>query len=182
MSHCHLRYMYLKYRARDADTNANLDNFWFKGHTDFGSLTLPFRQNVAALQVRGQDGGRKWVKPHDGSIPVNVADALQFLTNGFPKGNIHRVMAPPPDHAGIDRLGVLCFVRPEDSLELKPVDSPVLWRLGYNPDENSQLAEGITTGEWVHACVKAGVNRFEKARGEVSEQEILNGVKTTCFD
>lgn len=180
VSDCHLRYM--KYHARDAATNAKLDNVWVKGHTDFGSLTLLFRQPVAALQVRGANGGWKWVKPYDGSITVNVADALQFLTSGFLKSSIHRVVAPPPDQAGIDRLGVLYFVRPEDSLELKPVESPVLERLGYKPDEEAQVTSGITAGEWVKARVKAGVDRNKQARSEISEQEILRGVKAKYFD
>ncbi|KAK1689895.1 hypothetical protein BDP55DRAFT_712280 [Colletotrichum godetiae] len=178
LSDCHLRYM--KYHARDAHTNERLDNVWVKGHTDFGSLTLLFRQPVAALQVRGIDGNWKWVKPYDGSITVNVADALEFLSNGFLKSSIHRVVAPPPDQAGIDRLGVLYFVRPEDSLELRPVQSKVLKRLGYNENENAALT-GLTAGEWVKARVRAGVNR-NQARSEVSEQEIVRGVKAKYYD
>lgn len=180
VSDCHLRYM--KYHRRDAATNAKLGNVWSKGHTDFGSLTLLFRQPVAALQVRGGDGSWKWVKPYDGSITVNVADALQFLTSGFLKSSIHRVVAPPPDQASVDRLGVLYFVRPEDDLVLKPVDSPVIKRLGYELDEESKAIEGITAGEWVKARVKAGVDRSKQARSEVSEQEILKGVKVKYFD
>lgn len=180
VSDCHLRYM--KYHARDAETNAKLDNVWVKGHTDFGSLTLLFRQPVAALQVRGPDGAWKWVKPYDGSITVNVADALQFLTNGFLKSSIHRVVAPPPDQVNTDRLGVLYFVRPEDDLKLKPVDSPVLKRLGYEPTEESKVVEGITAGEWVKARVRAGVDRSKVARSEVSEQEIVKGVNARYFD
>ncbi|KAF4774862.1 flavonol synthase [Colletotrichum scovillei] len=178
LSDCHLRYM--KYHARDAETNERLENVWVKGHTDFGSLTLLFRQPVAALQVRGKDGYWKWVKPYDGSITVNVADALEFLSNGFLKSSIHRVVAPPPDQAGIDRLGVLYFVRPEDSLELRPVQSKVLDRLGYSSNENAAVA-GITAGEWVKARVRAGVNRSQ-ARSEVSEQEIVRGVKAKYYD
>ncbi|KAI8712045.1 hypothetical protein NCS52_01469700 [Fusarium sp. LHS14.1] len=146
------------------------------------SLTLLFRQPVAALQVLTPNGNWKWVKPYDGSITVNVADALQFLTNGFLKSSVHRVVAPPPDQAGITRLGVLYFVRPENDLELKPVESSVLERLGYKPDESSQLGAGITAGEWVKARVKAGVDRGEKARSEVSEQEIVKGVKAKYYD
>lgn len=172
----------MKYHKRDATTNAKLGNIWSKGHSDFGSITLLFRQPVAALQVRSNDGSWKWVKPYDGSITVNVADALQFLTSGFLKSSIHRVVAPPPDQAGIDRLGVLYFVRPEDDLVLKPVDSPVLKRLGYELDEESKAIEGITAGEWVKARVKAGVNRNKQARSELSEQEILKGVKVKYFD
>ncbi|WYZ39870.1 hypothetical protein EsH8_IV_000211 [Colletotrichum jinshuiense] len=179
LSDCHLRYM--KYHARDTETNAKLDNVWVKGHTDFGSLTLLFRQPIAALQVRGNDGNWKWVKPYDGSITVNVADALEFLSNGFLKSSIHRVVVPPPDQAGIDRLGVLYFVRPEDSLELTPVQSKVLERLGYDSNKNAEVA-GITAGEWVKARVRAGVNRTNQARSEISEQEIVNGVKAKYYD
>ncbi|RTE69517.1 hypothetical protein BHE90_016105 [Fusarium euwallaceae] len=180
VSDCHLRYM--KYHPRDPSINAKLENVWVKGHTDYGSLTLLFRQPVAALQVLTPNGDWKWVKPYDGSITVNVADALQFLTNGFLKSSVHRVVAPPPDQAEITRLGVLYFVRPENDLELKPVESPVLKRLGYKPDESSQLGVGITAGEWVKARVKAGVDRGEKARSEVSEQEIIKGVKAKYYD
>lgn len=180
LSDCHLRYM--KYHARDGETNAKLNNVWVKGHTDFGSLTLLFRQPVAALQVRSQDGGWKWVKPLDGSITVNVADALQFLTNGFLKSSIHRVVVPPPDQSGVNRLGVLYFVRPEDSLELRPVESKVLERLNYQPDPDSQVANGITAGEWVKARVKAGVDKSKVARSEVGEQEILKGLKAKYYD
>lgn len=199
----------MKYHARDTETNAKLDNVWVKGHTDFGSLTLLFRQPIAALQVRGNDGNWKWyaspksklgyhllciekliltmtksysrVKPYDGSITVNVADALEFLSNGFLKSSIHRVVVPPPDQAGIDRLGVLYFVRPEDSLELTPVQSKVLERLGYDSNKNAEVA-GITAGEWVKARVRAGVNRTNQARSEISEQEIVNGVKAKYYD
>lgn len=179
-SDCHLRYM--KYHARDAATNAKIDNIWSKGHTDFGSLTLLFRQPIAALQVRGQDGGWKWVKPYDGSITVNVADALQFLTNGFLKSSVHRVVAPPPDQASVDRLGVLYFVRPENSLELRPVESKVLERLGYEANEETRLAAGVTAGEWVKARVKAGVDQSKTARSEITEEEIVPGLKTKYYD
>lgn len=40
-SDCHFRYM--KYHRRAPEQNAELDNVWVKGHTDFGSLTLLFR-------------------------------------------------------------------------------------------------------------------------------------------
>lgn len=50
VSECHLRYMI--YRHRTAEENASYQNLYSKGHTDFGSLTLLFRQPVAALQIR----------------------------------------------------------------------------------------------------------------------------------
>ncbi|KAI0197598.1 Clavaminate synthase-like protein [Astrocystis sublimbata] len=177
-SDCHLRYM--KYHHRTAEQNEALENVWVKGHTDFGSLTLLFRQPVAALQVRTPEEEWKWVKPYPGSITVNLADSLEFLTNGFLKSSIHRVVAPPPDQVELDRLGVLYFVRPEDSLELKPVVSSVLERLGYNKVTDSG-AVGITAGEWVKARVAKGVAK-SKVRSEQAEEEIIKGKSAKYYD
>lgn len=173
-SDCHLRYM--KYHSRPAEVNRQLDGVWVKGHTDFGSLTLLFRQPVAALQVRTPAEEWKYVKPYPGSITVNIADSLSFLTNGFLKSSIHRVVAPPPDQAHLERLGVLYFVRPEDALELRPVDSPVMQRLGYT---TAGEGEGITAGEWVKARVKTNV---AKGSSMQAEQEIIKGIKAKYYD
>ncbi|KAJ5291019.1 hypothetical protein N7478_000270 [Penicillium angulare] len=177
-SDCHLRYM--KYHRRSDEENEKAAGIWSKGHTDFGSLTLLFRQPVAALQVRTPEGEWKWVKPHPGSITVNLADSLQFLTNGFLKSSIHRVVAPPPDQRNIDRLGVLYFVRPEDDLELRPIASEVLSRLGYDQVTDNS-AVGITAGEWVKARVAKGVDKG-LARSEIGNQPIIGGVSAKYYD
>ncbi|KAM3477232.1 hypothetical protein MY5147_002834 [Beauveria neobassiana] len=176
-SDCHLRYM--KYHRRTQQENEQLGNVWVKGHTDFGSLTLLFRQPVAALQVRTPDGEWKWVKPHPGSITVNVADSLEFFTNGFLKSSIHRVVAPPPDQRDTERLGVLYFVRPEDNVELKPVASKVLEQLGFD-QVTDKSAVGITAGEWVKARVAKGVAKGP--HGEVEEVPIIGGKKAKYYD
>lgn len=177
-SDCHLRYM--KYHRRTEEENNKAGGIWSKGHTDFGSLTLLFRQPVAALQVRTPEGEWKWVKPYPGSITVNLADSLHFLTNGFLKSSIHRVVAPPPDQREVDRLGVLYFVRPEDDLELRPVVSEVLQRLGYDQTTDNS-AVGITAGEWVKARVAKGVDKGV-ARSEIGDQPIIGGVVAKYYD
>ncbi|EXJ53942.1 hypothetical protein A1O7_09279 [Cladophialophora yegresii CBS 114405] len=174
-SDCHFRYM--KYHRRSAEENEKLDNVWVKGHTDFGSLTLLFRQPVAALQVRTPDGTWKHVKPHPASITVNIADVLQFLTNGFLKSSIHRVVVPPADQADVDRHGVLYFVRPDDETELVPIrDSPVLQRLGYHKVQD-EATVGLTAGEWVKARVAKNVSRVGR-----EEESIIKGVKARYYD
>ncbi|KIW29596.1 uncharacterized protein PV07_05402 [Cladophialophora immunda] len=174
-SDCHFRYM--KYHRRSPEVNQQLDNVWVKGHTDFGSLTLLFRQPVAALQVRTPEGEWKYVKPYPESITVNIADVLQFLTNGFLKSSIHRVVAPPPDQADVDRHGVLYFVRPEDDTELVPIQgSPVLERLGYDKALDPATV-GLTAGEWVKARVAKNVSRVGR-----EEESIIKGVKARYYD
>ncbi|KAK1246279.1 hypothetical protein MKX08_000081 [Trichoderma sp. CBMAI-0020] len=178
-SDCHLRYM--KYHPRSDEENQALDNVWVKGHTDFGSLTLLFRQPVCALQVRTPEGNWRWVRPYPESITVNLADSLDFWTNGFLKSSIHRVVAPPPDQREVDRLGVLYFLRPEDSTELKPITSTVLQRLGYSNNIDTSAA-GITAGEWVKARVAKGVAKENKPRSEVEEQAIIGGLTAKYYD
>ncbi len=136
------------------------------------------RQPVAALQVRTPEGAWKYVKPYPGSITVNIADALQFLTNGFLKSSIHRVVAPPPDQADLDRHGVLYFVRPEDDTELVPLkESPVLERLGYSDRALDQETVGLTAGEWVKARVAKNVSRAGQ-----EQETIIKGVKAKYYD
>ncbi|KAH7348608.1 2OG-Fe(II) oxygenase superfamily protein [Rhexocercosporidium sp. MPI-PUGE-AT-0058] len=176
-SDCHLRYM--KYHARTPEVNQAINNVWVKGHTDFGSLTLLFRQPVAALQVRTPQETWKYVKPYPGSITVNIADSLSFLTNGYLRSSIHRVVAPPPDQAHLDRLGVLYFVRPEDDLELKTISSPLLGRLGLDKQADGPV---LTAGEWVKARVAKNVSRAGDSTKENGEQEIIKGVSAKYYD
>lgn len=177
-SDCHLRYMI--YRSRNAEENAKYENIYTRGHTDFGSLTLLFRQPIAALQILMPNGTWKYVKPYPGSITVNIADALQFWTNGYLKSSVHRVVAPPPDQAHLDRLGVLFFLRPEDSLNLKTLDSATLRREGYYDKGAEQDTEGITAGDWVRARVRKNWEKAQKERPK--ESAVLGKAKVKTYD
>lgn len=150
--------------ARAAAENARYENLYARGHNDFGSLTLLFAQPVAALQVKTPSGQWKYVKPQPGSITVNIADALQFWTNGFLKSSVHRVVTPPEDQAGIDRLGVMYFVRPGDHLDLRTVDSPLLRREGFYTEEEGERE--IRAEEWVRARVRKNWDKPPVDRGE----------------
>lgn len=77
----HLRYMIYNVRTQDEWDRAQ--GYTKGGHTDFGSLTLLFSQQVAGLQIRTPEGAWKWVKPVEGGITCNAADTLTFLTKGL---------------------------------------------------------------------------------------------------
>ncbi|KAF4853332.1 UPF0676 protein [Colletotrichum siamense] len=175
----HLRYM--KYYARSEEENRKLDGIWLKGHSDMGSLTLLFRQPVAALQVLTNEGTWKWVRPQTDALTVNIADALQFLTNGYLKSSIHRVVAPPRDQAHINRLGVIYMVRIEDDTELVPIkESPVLQRRGL-ADGAVLGADGkpVKAGEWVRERIIKNLGSTSSAAGDnaVNDLEVIKGVK-----
>ncbi|KAF2706925.1 gibberellin 2-oxidase [Pleomassaria siparia CBS 279.74] len=149
----HLRYMIYNVRSQEDWDKAQA--YSKGGHTDFGSLTLLFSQHVAGLQIRTPEGEWKYVKPVEGGITCNAADTLTFLTNGFIKSTVHRVVTPPKDQINIDRLGLLYFSRPGNDTPMRTVPSPLLDRLGLVPEEHKDLSRPVPTGtEYVRARVK----------------------------
>ncbi len=93
------------------------------------------------------------------------------------KSSIHRVVAPPPDQAHIDRLGLLYFLRPAHDLKLKTLDSPLLKRLGLKSENDA--ADEIKAGDCVKARVKGNLDKAPK--GGRKQKEVLNGVKATYY-
>ncbi|KAJ5899566.1 hypothetical protein N7495_004310 [Penicillium taxi] len=185
----HLRYM--RYAARDAELNKKVGDLYTPGHTDLGSVTLLFRQPVAALQILNSEGDWKWVRPQDGTITINTCDALTALTGGYIKSSIHRVHAPPQDQAHIDRLGVLYFARPNNNVVLDPIDnSPVLQRLGLTQNAFTELGQHLTTEEWVKVRQtqqqrrnKAGnVSQDGKFTYEAKDLQIIPGLQAQVYN
>ncbi|KAF2032929.1 gibberellin 2-oxidase [Setomelanomma holmii] len=149
----HLRYMIYNVRSQEEWDKAQA--YSKGGHTDFGSLTLLFSQHIAGLQIRTPEGEWKYVKPVEGGITCNAADTLTFLTNGFIKSTIHRVVTPPKDQINIPRLGLLYFSRPGDHTPMRTVPSPLLDRLGLVPEEHKDVNKPVPSGtEYVRARVK----------------------------
>ena len=126
----------MTYHPRSISEDAHVQNTWSRAHTDFGSLTLLWSQNVAGLQLKTLDGSWKYVPPVDGGIICNVGDAIQFWSAGYLKSTIHRVVRPPEDQVHQDRLGLFYFVRPGDEVDIAPANSPLLKRLGLIKEED----------------------------------------------
>ncbi|KAF2751437.1 Clavaminate synthase-like protein [Sporormia fimetaria CBS 119925] len=156
----HLRYMI--YSPRSAEDDAKVQNTWSRAHTDFGSLTLLWSQNVAGLQLKTPAGEWKYVPPVDNGIICNVGDTLQFWSAGYLKSTIHRVIRPPEDQAHIHRLGLFYFVRPGDQVDIKPAPSPLLRRLGH-VSEDSEDAATVTGLQYVRERVKNYHNHSDYA-------------------
>ena len=143
----HLRYM--KYNKYSPENRAKIlagDGLYSMGHTDLGTITLLFRQPVAALQIKDHSTGEwKWAKPLKNSLTVNTCDAFSFLTGNYIKSTVHRVHLPPDDQADYDRLGLLYFARPANDLPLKTIDSPVLKRAGFTQNEFEREGHRVPT-------------------------------------
>ncbi|KAJ9604856.1 hypothetical protein H2200_010971 [Cladophialophora chaetospira] len=155
----HLRYM--TYHPRSVSDDLKVSNIWSRAHTDFGSLTLLWSQNIAGLQIK--TGGQwKYIPPVDGGIICNIGDTLDFWSAGYLKSTTHRVVRPPPDQTHVDRLGLFYFVRPGDYVDIKPVASPLLKRLGLVPEDQDNK-EAITGLQYVRERVKNYHNHTDYA-------------------
>lgn len=147
----HLRYML--YHPRTKEDDEKVDNHWARAHTDFGSLTLLWSQHVAGLQIKTASGEWRYVPPVDGGIVCNVGDTMDFWSASYLKSTTHRVVRPPEDQLGGNRLGLFYFVRPGNDVDIKPAPSPLLKRLGL-VDENQEDAAPVKGLEYVRSRVK----------------------------
>ncbi|KAF1357715.1 2OG-Fe(II) oxygenase superfamily protein [Lizonia empirigonia] len=147
----HLRYMI--YHPRSVEEDKKVANTWSRAHTDFGSLTLLWSQNIAGLQLKTPAGEWKYVPPIDNGIICNVGDTLDFWSAGYLKSTIHRVLRPPEDQASQKRLGLFYFVRPGNEVDIKPAPSPLLKRAGL-VGQDAEDAEPVRGLEYVRERVK----------------------------
>jgi isopenicillin N synthase-like dioxygenase len=88
-------------------------------HTDYGSITLLFQDDRGGLQVVGDDGEWKDVKPIPGTVVVNAGDLLARWSNERIKSTEHRVVEPPlpPGGKGVEeypaRYSIAYFCNPD---------------------------------------------------------------------
>jgi len=170
---------FMKYYPRSEEEEQKTNGVWLKGHTDFGSITILWSQPVSALQILSPDGKWRWIKHIPNALVVNAGDALEFLTGGYYKGTIHRVVQPPPDQRAYTRLGLFYFVMPDDSVRLSPKalleKSPVLQRVGIQ--RRFDDAEAPTMEQWRKGRTSAyGQSDLKKSEEDGVEVEVINGV------
>ncbi|KAK0206702.1 Clavaminate synthase-like protein [Desarmillaria ectypa] len=65
-------------------------------HSDYGSLTLLFQDQVGGLEVQDPHTGVYYpATPIPGTIVINVGDLLSRWSNDILRSTLHRVVAPP---------------------------------------------------------------------------------------
>ncbi|KIP02802.1 hypothetical protein PHLGIDRAFT_130532 [Phlebiopsis gigantea 11061_1 CR5-6] len=167
---------FMKYYPRSEEEEAQSGNIWLKGHTDFGSITLLWSQPVSALQIMTPEGKWKWVRHIENALVVNSGDSLEFLSGGFYKPTIHRVVQPPSDQRGYPRLGAFYFAVPDDNVRLVPLmQSPVIQREGIKrrfTDEDAPTVEEYRKGR----VAAYGQSQLKKSEEKGVEVEYIGKV------
>nr|WCP86768.1 feruloyl-CoA 6'-hydroxylase [Clematis terniflora] len=79
-------------------------------HSDVSTLTVLLQDNIGGLYVRGlAEDNWVHVPPIEGSLVINVGDALQILSNGHYKSIEHRVVA----NGRNNRISIPIFFNPK---------------------------------------------------------------------
>lgn len=114
-------------------------------HTDYGSITLLFQDEVGGLELKGADGGWMGVQPMPGAAVINTGDLMERWTNGRFRSTVHRVR---PITGGCDRYSIALFVDPDAAVEVDAFDSCV------GPGR-PRLHAPITAGEHIRRKIAA---------------------------
>jgi isopenicillin N synthase-like dioxygenase len=109
---------------------------------------------------------------------INAGDSLEIFSGGYYKPTIHRVVQPPPDQRGYNRLGAFYFAFTDDSVRLTPMmESPLVQRLGVSERFKGDAFVPPTSGEYRKARVAGyGQHELKKGEQEGTEEEVLAGV------
>ncbi|TFK52774.1 Clavaminate synthase-like protein [Heliocybe sulcata] len=171
---------FIKYYTRPEEEEIKTKNVWLKGHTDIGSVSVLFSQPVAGLQILSPEGHWQWARYVPNGLVINIGDMLQFLSNGFYKATVHRVVQPPPSQGGLARLGLFFFSMPDDSIVLRPVQgSPVLEKMRKEKIPSHEDNEGENAAPTAEMWRKARTASYGfvdlKKEGNV-ETEVINGI------
>uniref|UniRef100_A0A0W0F2V2 Non-haem dioxygenase N-terminal domain-containing protein n=2 Tax=Moniliophthora roreri TaxID=221103 RepID=A0A0W0F2V2_MONRR len=177
----HVRLM--KYHPRSEDDEIKSQNLWLKGHT--GQLTSGTDRISLSLISACHGIASSW---SGRQVEIGEAyrkcywDALDFLSGGYYKATIHRVVQPPADQRNVTRLGIGYFTIPDYHVKLAPLtDSPVLQRVGiqrrFESDENAPTMEEWRKGRSLAYGQSKTVWKSGEQQGEAKvDEEIINGI------
>jgi len=173
----HSFWRFMMYDPLSLEEEEKTEGVWMKGHADHMTFTALWSQPVTALQIKDYDGQWRYVRHIDNAVIINCGDFAEYLTGGYYKSAIHRVIKPPVDQEGYRRLNLIYFGYSADDVLLQPLlESPVIQRVGI-----TKVVEGEppTMEQWRKMRTAVyGVSALEKA-ADGTEYEVVNGVKVT---
>ena len=86
-------------------------------HTDYGTMTLLYQDQVGGLQIRGRDGAWVDATPIEGTYVVNIGDLLARWSNDRFESTAHRVLGS----GSRARYSVGLFLDPNWDATVRPV-------------------------------------------------------------
>ncbi len=115
-------------------------------HSDYGSITLLFQDDVGGLEVQTASG--EWIAAPaiPDTVIVNTGDLMQRWTNDMFCSTKHRVMIPNDHRVNQSRYSIAFFCHPNDDTEIACLESCQKERSIYPP---------ILAGEYLLSRLRA---------------------------
>lgn len=87
-------------------------------HSDYGTLTLLFQDDVGGLEVLNRQGN--WVSAPSipGAVLINTGDLMERWSNDMFRSTQHRVGLPSAEKAMCDRYSIAFFCQPDAEAEI----------------------------------------------------------------
>jgi isopenicillin N synthase-like dioxygenase len=114
-------------------------------HTDYGSITLLYQDDVGGLEVRGADGQWHPAPAVPGALLVNTGDLMQRWTNDRFRSTVHRVR---PIKGLVDRYSIAFFVDPDTDVRVECIES-------CNSEQRPPRYPTVTAGEHIQSKIAA---------------------------
>jgi hypothetical protein len=179
---------YAMYHTPPKNDDSTLGGVRLQGHTDFNSVSILWSQPITSLEVLMPDDQWRLVKHRPNALVINIGDALHFMSGGYFKATIHRVVAPPEDQAHYDRLGLFYFALFNKDVELRPLlESEVVKEAYKGKDFWKEVREKgqpiPTAGKWEEERVRRfGQQHASKGEDGHEEDEVIPGVKVKLYN
>lgn len=116
-------------------------------HSDYGSITLLFQDDVGGLEVQTASG--EWIAAPaiPDTVVVNTGDLMQRWTNDMFCSTKHRVMIPSNNKVNHSRYSIAFFCHPNDDTEIACLESC--------QKEQSPIYPPILAGEYLLSRLQA---------------------------
>lgn len=107
---------------------------------------------------------------------IFISDALEYLSGGFYRATIHRVVQPPPSQRQFTRLGVLYFALPDDDVKLDPCSGEFQSDFTSQKFKHISPGQAPTTKEYRMARTAASADSPVEEGDRKIEERVLTGV------
>ncbi|WFD01823.1 hypothetical protein MOBT1_000503 [Malassezia obtusa] len=178
---------YALYRPAPKEDDEKVSGVRLQGHTDFNSVSILWSQPITSLEVLMPDNKWRMVRHRPNALVLNLGDAMHFLSGGYLKQTIHRVVAPPEDQAHYNRLGLFYFALFNDDVPLTPLTDSPLVREAYKgrnffEEREKQGLPAPTAGDWERMRVRAYGQGNSKKGKDGHDHEKIGGVDVTLYN
>lgn len=113
-------------------------------HSDYGTITLLFQDQIGGLEVFSQKEGFVPARPIEGTVLVNIGDLLQRWTNDKLVSTRHRVVVPYDELLRSNpRQSMAFFVRPDNNVVIECLDGSNNYPPVASQDYLNQRLAGI---------------------------------------